>query len=211
MVHQSFRIVLSVEHTKFGVKPHVGAFCSKTALEQIDELLVVAVLLVVVNEGFEVVGLHDDLQTSDAGQSELLASHASKSNFFPDLGDICFLSCIEGLLEFSEVDKSRGEHLIVANRGVEDLASFIHSVVVASVSYLLNVGLVGPVNEVLDFCQLLSFGKSVDELTIDHRFFLDLSGHSKELDEFDVGVLAFSGSDDSHVLVRVVGFAERVD
>ena len=74
------RLVLGVEDGQLGEHAHVRALQTERSLEQADELHEVAAVLVVVDEVFELVGVHDDVQTAHLCQAELLVVDAGEAD-----------------------------------------------------------------------------------------------------------------------------------
>ena len=71
---------LGVEDGQLGEHAHVGALQAQRRLQQGDQLLEVAPVLVVADELLQLVSVDHDVQAADLGQPELLAVHARKAH-----------------------------------------------------------------------------------------------------------------------------------
>ena len=78
------RLVLAQEDGKLGEDTHVGALETKTGFEQRDDFLKVTSALVNLDEGRKLLGVNDDVQTADLGQSEVVLLDTSRMNLLPD-------------------------------------------------------------------------------------------------------------------------------
>lgn len=115
VVHESVWLIFGVEDTEIGVNTVVGPLVAHTLLKELGELLVVAELLVVLDEVLEVVGLDYDVESTSGGGGELLGSDAGEADCLPDLWDVGLFGGLEGLDVLLQHDEDLGELLVVAN------------------------------------------------------------------------------------------------
>ena len=73
-------LVFGVEDGQLGEHTHVSPLQAEGGLQQLDQLLKVAAVLVVVDELLQLVGVHHDVETAHLGQPELLAIDAGEAN-----------------------------------------------------------------------------------------------------------------------------------
>lgn len=112
-VHQVFLTVLSVHNTKIGVYALVCALKIHTLLEQGDQLLPVAELLVEGIEIFKMIGVDDNVLTAKSCHVELLSADTGEADSFPYFWHIGFSGCLESQLVLFQVDISLREFLVV--------------------------------------------------------------------------------------------------
>ena len=141
-----------------------------TLLEEKDELFMESILLVVLNEILKVIWEDNDLHTSHVGSSEFLCSDASEANFLPDLWNVSFLGSLEGSLILLELYEDLSKLVVVSDLAVKNLSCFVETVIIASITALLNVSLVRLAKELLKFWKVslttLSIGEN--KLRVDH-------------------------------------------
>lgn len=74
------RLVLGVENSQLSEHAHVSPFQTQGSLKEGDELVEEATVLVVVDEVLELVCMHDNVQTTDLSETELLRVHTRKAD-----------------------------------------------------------------------------------------------------------------------------------
>ncbi|CAI6082879.1 unnamed protein product [Clonostachys chloroleuca] len=155
--------------------------------------------------------IDDQIETTDLSQAELLLADASIVNLLPNPDVVSLASAFNSGLVFGKVDESGGKLGPVGDAGVEDLGSFIKSLLVSLVTRFLNVSNVCSSEEVLELMELVQTGIAESEGSIDGSLPQGLAGHAKELDEFLV--LASVGSDfnDLLVILGVLGLDVRLN
>mmetsp|Transcript_49881 Transcript_49881/g.106887 ORF Transcript_49881/g.106887 Transcript_49881/m.106887 type:complete len:232 (-) Transcript_49881:3532-4227(-) len=166
-IHELIRLVLCVEAGKLCVHADVRPLVAQTTVKEADELLKVAMLLVLGDQLLQVVRVHNDVHAGNLRAAELLSLHASDVNLLPGLGVVglaCRLNCL-GV--FTELDMARGELRVVGDRLVEDLRGLVGALLVQAVADALNVGSVRAADELLHLPKALCLRIGVDELAID--------------------------------------------
>lgn len=71
--------VFRVEDSQLGEHAHMCPLQAQRSLEELDQFLKVAPVLVVVDELFQFVGVDHDVETAHLGQTELLAVYAREA------------------------------------------------------------------------------------------------------------------------------------
>ena len=189
----------------------MGTLETKTSLEELHELVKVALTLVKVDEALELVSVDDNVETTDLGEAELLGLDAQKVDLLPDLGRVGLAGGVDGSLVLLQLDEDRREARIVGNVVEEDLGSLIETVVVAAVTDGLDLRNVGHVDKLLEVREAVSLGKSKDELRLDVGLTRVLAGHLEVLDEVLILVEALGAADNLAKVGRVGGLDVRVD
>ena len=115
VIHQSEWEVFGVQDTKIGTDTIVSPLVTHTLLQKGDKLLIVAKLLVMLNEIFQMIWKDNDVQTTFAGCGKLLGSDAREAYSFPNLWDVSFLSRLECLNILLEHHLNLSELLVVSN------------------------------------------------------------------------------------------------
>lgn len=80
MLPHLLRFELGIENGELGEHAHVGALQAQRGLQQGDELLEVASVLVVADQVLQLVGVDHDVKAADLRKTEFLAVHARKAH-----------------------------------------------------------------------------------------------------------------------------------
>lgn len=80
MLPHLLRFELGIENGELGEHAHVGALQAQRGLQQGDELLEVASVLVVADQVLQLVGVDHDVKAADLCKTEFLAVHARKAH-----------------------------------------------------------------------------------------------------------------------------------
>lgn len=142
VIHQSVWRVLGVHDTKISVDTVVCIWASHSLLKKLNELLVVAEFLEVLDEIFKVIWMNDDLETTEGGRLEFLGSDAGEADSFPDFWNIGFLGGFVSGNVILEHDMNLSEFLVVSNSCEKNLCCLEELVFEASFSDFKEVSLV---------------------------------------------------------------------
>mmetsp|Transcript_7994 Transcript_7994/g.24161 ORF Transcript_7994/g.24161 Transcript_7994/m.24161 type:complete len:827 (-) Transcript_7994:2764-5244(-) len=210
-VHELLGLVLRVQNRELGVHADVGALAAEAGVQKLDELLEVAVLLVLRGKVLQVVRVHDDVHTRDLGAAELFRLHARDVDLPPGLRVVGLFGCLDGLGELAKLHEARGELGVVRDRLVQDFRGLIRLLVVQPVADALHIRGVGAADEFLHLAQAVGLGVRVDELGVHHRVLGALAGHEQEPDQILEKFEALRGLDDLLVVRGILGLQVRVD
>mmetsp|Transcript_7009 Transcript_7009/g.17530 ORF Transcript_7009/g.17530 Transcript_7009/m.17530 type:complete len:212 (+) Transcript_7009:940-1575(+) len=112
-IHKLLRLVLRVKNRELRVHADVGALVAEACIQERDQLLEVAMLFVLHDELFEVVGVNDNVHRRDLGALELLRRNARGVELLPDLRIVGLPSRVNGLRVLPEVHVARGKFRVV--------------------------------------------------------------------------------------------------
>mmetsp|Transcript_3295 Transcript_3295/g.10326 ORF Transcript_3295/g.10326 Transcript_3295/m.10326 type:complete len:1450 (+) Transcript_3295:864-5213(+) len=183
VLHQLVRLVLGVEHAQLGEDAGVRLLQAHALLQQADELLPVAVPLVVVDELLQVVGRHDDVQAADLGQLELGGGHAGGVDLLPGAHAVGLARRVDGGAEVAQLDVAGGQLGVVADAVEQDAGRLVQLLVEAPVAHRLDLGHVGRRHKLLQLRQHLHLGVRVHQLRV-HLGLLELGArHLQVLDQ----------------------------
>mmetsp|Transcript_3712 Transcript_3712/g.9309 ORF Transcript_3712/g.9309 Transcript_3712/m.9309 type:complete len:463 (+) Transcript_3712:1267-2655(+) len=210
-VHELFGFVLRVQNRELGVHADVGALAAEAGVQKSDELLEVAVLLVLRGKVLQVVRVHDDVHTRDLGAPELLRLHARDVDLPPGLRVVGLFGCLDGLGELAQLHEARSELGVVRDRLVQDLRGLVRLLIVQPVADALHIRGVGAADEFLHLAQAVGLGVRVDELGVHHCVLSALAGHEQEPDQILEKLEALRGLDDLLVVRGILGLQVRVD
>lgn len=142
VVHQSMRLIFGIHDTKISVDTIVGSLVVHSLLQELGKLLMIAELLVMLNEVFEMIWLDDDVKTASSSSGEFSSSNAREANCFPDFRDISFLSSFEGSNILLKHDVNLSELLVVSNSLEKNLCWGVELAFETSLSHLEKICLV---------------------------------------------------------------------
>mmetsp|Transcript_35624 Transcript_35624/g.70203 ORF Transcript_35624/g.70203 Transcript_35624/m.70203 type:complete len:250 (-) Transcript_35624:1915-2664(-) len=151
-VLQPIRLMLRVQDPQLCVHSHVGPLTSEAGVQEGNQLLDVSVPLVLLDEFFEMVRVHDHVHACHLSVSELLCSDARRVQLLPDLRVVGLLRRVQSRLELSQVNEARREFGVVRDRLEKDLCSLVVPFLEEPVPHSLHVGSVGPRYKLLHFC-----------------------------------------------------------
>jgi hypothetical protein len=83
MLPQLGGLVFGIQDGQLGEHAHVCSFKTQRGLKETHHLLKVAPILIVVDEVFQLVGVHNDVEAAHLGQAKLVVVNASKTHLFP--------------------------------------------------------------------------------------------------------------------------------
>mmetsp|Transcript_49882 Transcript_49882/g.106893 ORF Transcript_49882/g.106893 Transcript_49882/m.106893 type:complete len:672 (-) Transcript_49882:2191-4206(-) len=210
-IHELFGLVLGVEDRQLGVHANVGTIAGEAAVEEADESLEGALLLVLSDELLQMVRVHDDVHASDLCASELLGLDASNVHLLPCLGVVSLPCRFDGLGVLAQVHVARGELRIVGDGSVEDLGGLVRTLIVEAVAHRDNVGSVCAAHKLLHLGQSLRLRISVDKLGVDGLVLCLGAGHEEVSHELVVVLLALGCLDDLGIVCGILGLKVGVD
>mmetsp|Transcript_25740 Transcript_25740/g.76640 ORF Transcript_25740/g.76640 Transcript_25740/m.76640 type:complete len:1065 (+) Transcript_25740:1273-4467(+) len=210
-VHQLLGLVLGVEDRQLCVHADMRALVAEAGVDEADELLEVAQVLVLGSELFEVVRVHDNVHACDLGAPELARLDAGDVHLLPRLRVVGLLRSVHGLRVLPEHHVAGRQAGVVRDGSVEDLGGLVGVLVVQLVAHRLGVGGVRAADELLHVPEAVRLGVAVDELAVDELVLLRSAGHQKEVDQVLVHLLALRGLDDLHVVAGVLGLEVGLD
>jgi hypothetical protein len=162
------RLVFRVEDRQFGEHAHVGALQTQRRLQQPDQLLEVAAVLVVVDEVLELVGVDHDVHAAHLRQAELLGVDAREAHLLPGARAVGLAGAVDGSLpkiyvllktqrkfqhsahlELLQMDQRDRQPSEIRDVVVEQLGRVVHFIVETPVSDFLYVCVVGTADELL--------------------------------------------------------------
>mmetsp|Transcript_36899 Transcript_36899/g.63699 ORF Transcript_36899/g.63699 Transcript_36899/m.63699 type:complete len:420 (-) Transcript_36899:2862-4121(-) len=150
---------------------------AEALLHQLHELGGAASTLVVADELLQVIRVHDDVQTADVGQAELLGTQTSEVHFLPGGGAVGLGGSIHGLAVLLQVDVAEGQLGVVVDVNEQQLRGLEQTLVEAALADLVDLGHVGHTDYLLELSQLVHLGQGVDELSVHQTLLHQLAGH----------------------------------
>ena len=81
------RLVLGVEDGQLREHAHVSSLETQGSLEEGDELVEVAAVLVVLDQVVQLVSMYNNMEATDLGEAELLSIHAGKADLEGERGE----------------------------------------------------------------------------------------------------------------------------
>jgi len=159
------------------------------------------------------VGVDDDVLSTELSHSELFSADTSKADSFPDLGDVSLLGGIVSGLVLLEHNVSLSELVVVVDSLEEDLSRQVKFAVEASFSTGEDVSLVGLGHERLKLSKeaFSTHGVGKDKLRVNSLLFLELAGHQQVSDDLLVVVLLGGEVDNSIEVVSILSLDEGID
>lgn len=205
--------VLAVEDGELGEHAHVRALEPECLLEQRDELVEVAAVLVVVDELVELVGVHDDVQAAHLREAELLLVDAGEADLLPGLGRVGLASRVDGAGEVAEAHERDGELRVVAHVVVKDLGRLVHLRVEAAVGHEAHVRVHRrrAADQLLHVRQAVGHGEREHQLRLDGRVARLLARHLQVAHQVLPRVHALGNGHHVRKGGRVVRLDVRVD
>ena len=199
VLHHTIRVVLGQSDTQLGEHTHVSPLQPETGLEDRDKLIKVTVALILADEGLQLLGVHNQVQTANLGQTELLLVNAGLVDLLPDLDAVGLAGTLHSSLVVLEVHQGGCKLGPVRDAGEEDLGSLVVSLGIGLVTRCLDVSHIGGTKEVLELGQLVKTGEAERETSVDGRLAQGLASHTQELNE--LLILAGVGSSLDHLVV----------
>mmetsp|Transcript_53199 Transcript_53199/g.78974 ORF Transcript_53199/g.78974 Transcript_53199/m.78974 type:complete len:423 (+) Transcript_53199:745-2013(+) len=206
VVHQGRGAVLRV-HDSEGAEDAlvgVGLLKQNAFFQEHDEFLVVAKTFVSEDELVQVIGLDDDVQTRNAGEVEFLVLHAGLVDLLPGEDTVGLLGGVDSILELGQGEVARGEALVVADVGEQQLGCLVHLVVEQAVSANLNARDVGLTDELLEIAEALASRQGVDDFGVDGRLLHLAASHGEVLDKLVVAFGTVGSLNDGAVVGRIL-------
>mmetsp|Transcript_102832 Transcript_102832/g.290759 ORF Transcript_102832/g.290759 Transcript_102832/m.290759 type:complete len:976 (+) Transcript_102832:1169-4096(+) len=210
-IHQLLGLVLGIQDRQLSVHTDVRAVAAEAAVEQADELLEVAVVLVLGDQLLQVICVHNDVHARNLRATELLRLHASHVDLLPGLGVVGLPGGLHGRGVLAELHVAGGQPGIVRDRLVEDLGRLVRPLVVQAVTDALHIRGVRAADKLLHVAQALSLRVGVDKFGVDQLVLGRDPGHEQVAHELLVVLLALRRLDDLHVVGRVLGLEVRLD
>ncbi|GKT40436.1 uncharacterized protein ColSpa_00617 [Colletotrichum spaethianum] len=186
VLHETLR----VSNTELREHTHVGTLEAKTLLQQANKLIEVAVALILLDEGLQLLSIDDEVETADLGKTELLLLHAGLVDLLPDLNVVGLTGALDSSLVLLEVDEGGSQLGPVGDAGVEDLGGLVETLLLA---------------------KLVHTGVAESESSVDGGLAQRLPGHAQVLDEILVLASADSGLNDLLVVLGVLSLDVRLD
>mmetsp|Transcript_31357 Transcript_31357/g.52888 ORF Transcript_31357/g.52888 Transcript_31357/m.52888 type:complete len:467 (-) Transcript_31357:1669-3069(-) len=143
VLHELLGLVLGVEDGELSEHADVGALHVETSLDEGDELLKVAALLIVVDDLVELLGVDDDVETTDLSRAELLGIDAGSADLLPGAEVVGLAGGLDSAAKVVELDERGGKTGKVADVVEERLGGLVESLSKAAVTDLLDLGVVG--------------------------------------------------------------------
>mmetsp|Transcript_17866 Transcript_17866/g.38286 ORF Transcript_17866/g.38286 Transcript_17866/m.38286 type:complete len:295 (+) Transcript_17866:991-1875(+) len=182
-VHELLRLVLCVQDGQLGVHAYMRPLAAQAAVQKLNQFLEVAVFLVLRDEVFEVIGMHDDVHACDLRTSELLGLDAGDVDLAPSLGVVCLLRCLYRLRVLAQLHEAGGQLGVVGDGLVENLGSLEETLVIKPVSNSQDVRGVRSANELLHVAKSVGLRVRVHQLRVHHLVLRRLPGHDQEPDQ----------------------------
>mmetsp|Transcript_1325 Transcript_1325/g.3676 ORF Transcript_1325/g.3676 Transcript_1325/m.3676 type:complete len:568 (+) Transcript_1325:983-2686(+) len=210
-VHELVWLVLGEQDAELGVHAGVRALLGQAGVEQADQLLEVAVLLVVRDQLLQVVWVDDDVHGGDLGATELLRGDARDVDLLPDFRVVGLPRRLDRLGVLPELHEAGRELRVVGDRVVEQLRGLEVLLLVQAVANGQAVRRVGAADELLHLGQAIGLGVRVNELGVDHLVLCLGASHDQEAHQFLVVLLPLGRLDDVGEVARVLGLQIRLD
>jgi len=143
MLHHTLWVVLAQGDSQFGEHAHVSPLKTQTSLEQRNQLIKVAIALILPHQIRKLISMHNEVETTDLCKAELLLGHTSLVDLLPDLDAVGLARALDGTLVVLKVYEGGGELSPVGDGREEDFGSLVVALGVSLVTRLLDVGDVG--------------------------------------------------------------------
>src|SRR5271154_2375614 len=112
---------------------------TKTSFEQRDQLLEVALLLILPDEILQFFSVDDEIQPTDLGKAEFFLLHASLVDLFPYFDAVCSSSTFHCGLIVLKVDQGRSKLGPVGDTCEEYLGSLVQAFLVSLITRGLDI------------------------------------------------------------------------
>jgi len=129
----------------------VTSLQGQRTLQQLDQLIETALILIVAYHTLEFIGVHDNVEAARLCQAELLAVNAGEADLLPSLRAVGFARNLDGLLVVPHVGQGARQRRKVGHVIEQDSGGLEHLHLVASVSDLLDLGVVRSTDELFHF------------------------------------------------------------
>jgi len=192
MLHDALRVVLRKSNAQVGEHSHVRSLKTKASFKEADELVKVAIALVLLDKLRKLLSMNNEVETANLSKTELLLGNTGLIDLPPDLHTVGLASTFNSSLIVLEVHKSGSKLGPVGDAGEEDLGRFMEALLISLVSRSLNVCDVGSPQELLELWQLVGASKAEGQGGVNRNFALGLASHPQELDK--ILVLACVGT-----------------
>lgn len=213
VIHKSGRLVLGEKDSEVSVDTVVSSFEAHASFQKGDEFFPVAELLVVLNNFFEMVGVDNDVGSTESGHSEFLSSDTGETDRFPDLRDVGLLGSIVSSLVLLEHYIGVSELVVVLDSLEKNLSRQVKFVVEATVSTGEDVSLVGLVYEGLKIRKesFSTHSVSKDKFGVNSLLLLVPTGHQQVSNDLLIVVLLGRQVDNSVEVVSISSLDEGID
>ncbi len=125
------------------------SFQTYSWLEQDNHFIGNTQRFIVLDKTFKLIWMDNDVHRSSIGEFIFLGSYTGHTDFFPSFRSVRFLSVINSLTEFFQLNETRGNFRIIFDDNIEFFGSFIKSGIKTSVAYFLAISWIGVGKEVL--------------------------------------------------------------
>lgn len=205
MFHKSFRSVFGKKDTQFGEDTDVSAIKTHTSFKKRNHFVGITEFFVVLSQFFKMVGVDNNIKTSDGSELEFSRFNTSHGQFLPCLGGVSLLSSINSLLELFKSNETRSNLSVVLGGSEEEFSSFVVLFIVTTITNALVVNGVRTRDEVFEFGNLISLSEGENESIIDLSILNVFTSHGKILNELFIFTINFSRADNLEVHSVILG------
>mmetsp|Transcript_16772 Transcript_16772/g.31487 ORF Transcript_16772/g.31487 Transcript_16772/m.31487 type:complete len:372 (-) Transcript_16772:2906-4021(-) len=155
--------------------------------------------------------LHNDVKTTNVGQTEFLRAHASHIHILPGGNGVSLGGGIDSLTVLLQVHEAQGQLGIVVNIAEQNLGCLEQTFIEASLTGQIDLGHVRHRDELLQLRKLASAGKGIYELSIQGRLLDVLTSHLQVRYQLGVVIGNVSSINDFQIIRGVLGLKEGRD
>jgi hypothetical protein len=169
----------------------VSSLEAHSSFQKGDKFFPVAEFLVVLDNFFEVIGVDNNVLSTERSHSELFSTNTSETDRFPDLGNVSLLGGIVSGLVLLEHNIGLSKLVVVVNSLEEDFSRQVMSSIEATVTTCEDVSLVGLVDEGFKLSEeaFSTHGVGKDKLGVNSLLFLAFASHQQVRDNLFIVVL----------------------
>mmetsp|Transcript_11520 Transcript_11520/g.29032 ORF Transcript_11520/g.29032 Transcript_11520/m.29032 type:complete len:325 (+) Transcript_11520:1247-2221(+) len=183
----------------------------QAALQQGNEVIVVAARLVGADELLQLVAVHDDVQATDLRQPELAALNSRLVDLLPRACGVGFARSINSRAELVQFDQRGRQARVAVDDAEHGLGGLVHPLRVAAVADLHDLRTVGAVEQLLNLIRAVGARQGKQQLRVDGLVLRLLARHLQVRHKVLVALCLACQADDVRVVVAVVRLHKRLD
>mmetsp|Transcript_6019 Transcript_6019/g.8840 ORF Transcript_6019/g.8840 Transcript_6019/m.8840 type:complete len:232 (+) Transcript_6019:1401-2096(+) len=151
------------------------------------------------------IGVFNDLETTDASQTELSCTKTGKAHLFPSGHVVRLGGSSDSFAVLLQMDMAQGKLGVVVDIDKQDLGRLVESFAEAAITNGLNVSNVRTIDKNLQFSQIVNLGIAVNNLCVQHILLNGLTGHLEVGNEVRPNFSFVCLGAHSYILRRIFG------
>mmetsp|Transcript_12361 Transcript_12361/g.18535 ORF Transcript_12361/g.18535 Transcript_12361/m.18535 type:complete len:232 (-) Transcript_12361:3284-3979(-) len=151
------------------------------------------------------IGVFNDLETTDASQTKLSCTKTGKAYLFPSGHVVRLGGSGNSFAVLLQMDMAQGKLGVVVDIDKQDLGRLVEAFAEAAITNGLDVGNVRAIDKNLQFSQIVNLGKTVNNLCVQHILLNGLTGHFEVGNELRPNFSLVCLGAHSYVLRRIFG------